>query len=117
MALIASLQPLGSTVVLSVGTTAHAGVQAPGSGTPPIQVTNYRIVNEGPNTVFLAYGTTSAGAVANALIPVDGTPGSGILVILANAVESFSLPANTWFSGICRAAQSAVVDILPGEGI
>jgi len=73
----------------------------------------YRVVNAGPEIVFLGAGPSAAEASANA-VPVT-TGGNGIPV-LPGAVEIFSFSPD-WYFTASTAVNTSTVYITPGEGL
>jgi hypothetical protein len=66
-----------------------------------------RIVNAGPNTVFLRWGT----GIATAALTTD-------MPVLSGAIELFSKQwSDNWVSGICAGSGTATVYITCGEGL
>jgi hypothetical protein len=107
--------PLGPTVVVPAAAVAPLGVQAPTSsnGTTPASG-QYRVVNGGDTTVFLAVGTTASDAQAKAVAPVAGVPSSAIAMV-PGAVEVLSFGESAFFSGVSSAASTLYVT--PGSGV
>lgn len=111
---MASVQPfsVGSPTINVTGTSsALTGAAMPGvTGAG----TCVQFVNEGPNTVFVALGATAAVA---AQLP-SGTPSTTSMPILAGEIAIYSRNPNTdlFISTICRATQTAVLNVSVGEG-
>lgn len=99
-----------STISLAVTATASVAVQL------PVKANALRIVNEGPNTAFIAISQSAA-----VLAVVPGTSATQTSTpILAGAdvtlsMENGALP--NYISAICRAGGTAVLDLSPGEGV
>lgn len=91
---------------VSVTTTASAAEQLPNAGN------TLRVVNEGPNAVFICVADTAALAVAT--VPSDGSVTSCFVGI--NADVTFSIPndAAKYVSAICRTG-TATVEFYAGE--
>lgn len=71
----------------------------------------FRIVNSGPNAVFLRWGTAAQIAATPASVTAD-------LAMLAGTVEVFTKsPDVTTVSAICAATQTATIFITCGEGL
>ena len=102
--------PLGPTVSFTAATpTAPTAVQAPVKATET-SVGQFRVVNDGLVTVFLAFGATSAEAISNANAVATSIP------ILAGGVEVLRFPAGAFFTGE-SASSTSVVYITPGQGL
>jgi hypothetical protein len=108
--------PLGNTIVVPADAVAPAGLQALVHDKFDAQgVGQYRIVNASSTvTVFLGVNGTAAGATANAVAPIAGTP-SPAIVLVPGAVEILRFSRNSFFSGLGSAP--ATVYITPGEGL
>jgi hypothetical protein len=107
--------PLGDTLFVPAAAVASTGLQAPVYAKFDGQnVGQYRVINNGLNTVFLGTGSTAAEATANAVAPIAGDP-SPAIVLVPGTVEVLRFGAGTFFSGL--AAAETTVFILPGQGI
>jgi hypothetical protein len=99
-------------VSMTAGTTASAALPL------PVKLTTLRVVNEGPNTAFIAVGTSQT--VLATLPPALGTvtPSTTSTCVLAGSDVDFSLPDDQvyYFSAITRSG-TAVLDIQVGEGV
>lgn len=95
------------TLPVSVTATASASTALPGQGN------SIRIVNEGPNIVFVSIG---AGA-QTATLP-NATPTGTSTPVLNGSDVVFSIPSDAVYniSAICRAAGTATIDVQVGEG-
>lgn len=72
-----------------------------------------RIVNEGPNVAFLAFGKT--GTIL-ATLPIAGAA-STCTAVLSGEDEILTLDADdAYISAICRATQTAILTIYVGTG-
>lgn len=94
-----SAQTKCSTV--SATTTASAAEQLSNSGN------TLRVVNEGPNAVFICVADTAAAAVAT--LPADGSVSSCFVGI--NADVTFAIPNDSakFVSAICRTGTATVL--------
>lgn len=98
-----------ATIALTGGTVASTPVQL------PFRANGVRIVNEGPNVVFVAIAPTATAAT----LPAAGaaqtcTPVlAGSDVTLCMAMDT----AANFISVICRAAGTAVLSVSTGEGM
>jgi hypothetical protein len=102
--------PLGPTVSFTTATpTAPTAVQAPVKATET-SCGQFRVVNDGLVTVFLAIGATSAEAISNANAVATCVP------ILAGGVEVLRFPAGAFFTGVSASSTSAVY-VTPGQGL
>jgi hypothetical protein len=107
--------PTGKTVAFTASTTAPSGVVAPSSNALAVEL-QYRIHNSGTATVFIAFGATAALAQARAVIPTGtGSNSKDSYPLVAGAVEVFSAPANSCWSGII-ATGTASIYVTPGAG-
>jgi hypothetical protein len=107
--------PLGDTLFIPAAAVASTGLQAPVYAKFDGQnVGQYRVINNGLNTVYLGTGPTAAIAEANAVAPAAGVP-SAAIVLVPGTVEVLRFGAGTFFSGLAAAATT--VFILPGQGI
>ena len=81
----------------------------------PFAANGVRIVNEGPNTVFVAIATTST----NATLPVAAPGSMTATPVLAGSDVTLGMTASApnYISAICRAAGTAVLTVAPGEGV
>lgn len=91
---------------VNVTTTASAAVQLSNSGN------TLRVVNEGPNAIFICVADTAALAVAT--VPSNGVTTSCYVAV--NADVTFSIPNDSakFVSAICRTG-TAVVEFYAGE--
>lgn len=96
------------TLPITVTSTASSSVALPGQGN------SVRIVNEGPNTVFISIGSGAQTAV----LP-NSTPTATSTPVLASTDVTFTIPNDAIYniSAICRAAGTATIDVQVGEGI
>lgn len=110
--------PVSNTFTLNATAVASTAFQAPtGSGS------QCRIVNTGPNPAFITWaiappigsGSTATAAVLPTAGNPPGTSQYGVR-IMANTVETVTIPQNAFISAICAAAQTAVIDFTFGEG-
>lgn len=95
--------PAGNTTLLAATTTSGRVVL---SGTR----VNYRVVNNGPDVVFVAQGDATIAAV----IPTNGSPASGMLLVVGG-VEVFSFVNGNNLAGICPTSTASLY-ITPGTG-
>jgi hypothetical protein len=96
------------TLPVSVTSTASTSAALPGQGN------SVRIVNEGPNHVFVSIGS----GTQTATLP-NATPTATSTIILAGTDVVLTIPNSAIFnvSAICRAAGTATIDIQVGEGV
>ena len=99
-----------TTIALTANATASAAVLL------PFSCSALRIVNEGPDTLFVAVAPTALGAVATLPGAAPGTrtctavlPSSDVTLGIANGDQ--------YISAICRAAKTAVASVQVGEGM
>lgn len=95
------------TLPISVTSTASTSVALPGAGN------TIRIVNEGPNHVFISIGSsTQTATLPNATPTATSTP------VLAGTDVVFGIPSTSTFniSAICRSSGTATIDVQVGEG-
>lgn len=106
--------PLGNTVVISAASTAPTAVQvSPTSG--QMNVGQYRCVNSGTVMVFLGVGSTATIAGSRAVIPIAGTPASGV-PLMPGAVEILRFNENSYITAITSSG-TATVYVTPGQGL
>lgn len=108
MADILAFTLIGNTTELDCSTTS-ASVTLPDTGNS-YGGGNYRLVNDGPDKVFIAIGT---GAVT-AAIPVNGTPANG-MPMEAGTTEVFGFPPGATLAAICPSS-TAKLYITGGQG-
>jgi hypothetical protein len=112
VSIISSFQPTGNTVAV-LPATSSANIAVPASAASS-NVGQVRVYNGSNQTVYLAWGSTSAVAAA---IPVVGTPNLGVPVP-PGAVETFSNQGGpTYIAYIVSATATGNLYITPGEGI
>jgi hypothetical protein len=73
----------------------------------------FRVINDGLETVFLGAGPTAAVAAANAAVV---TSAGNAIPLVPGAVEIFSFPAE-WYFTVGTAANTSTIYITPGEGL
>ncbi len=97
------------TTRVSLTTVSSAAVLLPFKGN------SIRIVNEGPNTCYVALATTAALAVA---VTPTSTPSANATAVLSGTDVTMSIDASQqlYFAGI-TATGTAVLDIQVGEGM
>lgn len=96
------------TLPVSATDVASAGVVLPCAGN------SVRLVNEGPDDVFICIAATATAAtLPNATPTATSTP------VLAGSDISLSIPnaAAMYISAICRSGKTALLDVQVGEGI
>jgi hypothetical protein len=107
MALFNPFSATSKSITVAVTSTASTSAALPGQGN------TLRIVNEGPNVVFISVGsgaqtatlpTGTAAATCTAVMPGDTS-----LSIAPDAVYNIS--------AICRASQTATLTVQVGEGV
>lgn len=99
-----------ATIAVSGSAVASAAVQL------PFIANGVRIVNEGPNVVFVAISNRSN---TTATLPA-GTATQTCTPVLSGSDVTLSMEANTaanYISVICRAAGTAVLSVSTGEGM
>lgn len=103
---------LTGTICLAVTASAHAGVALGGDA---FAGTDIICFNQGTTvTTFIAFGATAAAAVANAVIPADGSPAGGI-PIPPGWNTAFTLGPGMFVSAIGSAAGPTNLFITPGR--
>lgn len=114
MSVSAAFTQLGNTVVFTAASTAPTPVQCVGKSLGPTQ---YRIINNGTNTVFLGYGSDASAATTNAAIPTGGGSNSKFsLPLLPGTDEILTFLPNAYFTGVTSSSTS-VVYITCGDGM
>lgn len=99
--------PLGNTILLS-GTTTSSRVALTSMAT--YGGGNYRVLNNGPDIIFVAQGDATVVAVA----PTAGSPANG-MPIAVGAIEVFNLASGNSLAGICPTSTAALY-ITGGQG-
>jgi len=106
-----SFAPLGKTAALSVTSTSTVSpIQVP--GTPSGSNTQYYLYNDGPNTAFVAWCSTST---CVAVVPTAGSSQLGF-PIPSGAVVVLSIPTSAFFAAITQSTKTATLYITPGAG-
>jgi hypothetical protein len=109
----AAFKPGAATIAISAPTvTPAAGVQLAGPNAGDVAVLVY---NPGPNLVWFAYGNTAAGAQANAVAPVPGTP-QPAQACGPGSYQTFTFAAGTYFAALAVTA-TQLIYITPGQGV
>jgi hypothetical protein len=111
VALDTAFSPRGNSYTLVATTTSSSVPIADPSGTGSI---NYRVVNLGAVDAFLAFAGSNDPAPV-ALIPVAGTPSTG-MPVLARTVEVFTLQAGSQIAAITPGTTTTLY-ITVGEGL
>jgi hypothetical protein len=95
-------------ITVAATATVLTAVELPGNGSV------IRIVNEGPNIVFVALG----GPTVAATLPGsgDGTITSTAVLAGSDVVFSRDTTTETYISTICRASGTATLTVMTGEG-
>jgi hypothetical protein len=105
-----AFSPLGTTVSFTAANTVPNSVQAK-SATGKQNSFQYRIVNEGKETVLLGVGVDDTAAkAAAASIAVGAVP------LVPGAVEVLGFPTGSFFTGK-TASGTSVIYVTPGEGL
>lgn len=96
------------TLPITVTATASTSTALPGQGNV------LRVFNEGPNHAFISVGS----GAQTATLP-NSTPTATSTVIGAGEDAVFSIPNDATYniSAICRASQTALLDVSVGEGV
>ena len=108
---ILTFRPGLQTAIVSATTSAGAATLM-GSGVSGD--VDYLVYNKGLADAYLAYGTNSTIAQANAVIPLIGGP-SSVLPCPAGTLQVFTLTGNLFFSAIAEVGMSSIT-ITPGMG-
>lgn len=109
---------VGNTSKIAADTTAPSGVQLAGdTKAPDIQAEReYRVQNNGGETVFYAYGASAAAAQSAAVIPTNASVGAGSYPLSAGAIEVIRAPIGQFWSGITTVGAVSLF-ITPGKGL
>lgn len=112
---LSSFEPNGKSFCIVAASTAPTAQQAAEfvSGQQPI---SWRIRNDGSVTVFIGYDTTAALASANSVDPATGPTPRQCIVMGAGGTETFTRPANTFWTAVSASSTSNVY-IQPGQGV
>lgn len=106
-----AFQPLGKTVALPVTATSTATpVQV--IGTPSQANTQVYAYNDGPNTAFVAWCSTST---CTAVVPTAGSSQLGFPVP-PGAIVVLSIPPNSFYAAITQSTKTATLYLTPGSG-
>lgn len=103
--------------LFSAQATAFALTGAPAASAAvaiPFSANAIRIVNEGPNVMFVAIGDSSVSATLPGAVPGTRT---STPVLPSSDVTLGMAAGQQYISCICRAAGSAVATVQPGEGM
>lgn len=109
-----AFKPTGLSRQFNVTTSASLGVQVLPNSNGYAASGQYRVVNAGTATAFLAVGTTPLTAKSLAVIPTEASP-SNVIPIVPGTVEIVSFEQDAYFSLIGSAATT--VYITPGRGL
>lgn len=105
---------LGNTVKLTAAATPPSPVQVTAN---TLGGNQYRVINNGTITCFLAYGSDAATATANAVIPTgSGSNSKFCLPLLPGTDEILSFLPNAYFTAI-TASGTADLFITNGDGM
>ena len=111
---------MGTNAFCQLGNTITFTANVSGSVPTPVQAVSYglggnqyRIINAGTVTVFLAIGSTAAAATTNAV--VVSTP-QATVPILPGTDEILTFTPNAWLTGITSSG-TAVIYVTPGDGL
>jgi len=111
-------QPIGPTSKIAANATAPSGVQLAGDPTAEVMGwRQYRIQNNGAETVFYAYGANASAAQTNAAIPTNASVGANSYPIPAGAVEVITAKPSLYWSGITAGNTGVSLYITPGRGV
>lgn len=109
--------PIGATSKIAAAATAPTAVQLAGDATSAtMQTRNYRVMNNGAETAFYAYGANTSLAASNVVIPTNASVGGFSYPIPAGAIEVITAPAGQYWTAI-TATNAVSVFITPGRGL
>mgnify|MGYP001572384228 CR=1 FL=1 len=108
-----SFRPRGDTFLV-LGSTPASGYVTRAGGPASGEVV-YMVYNSGAGNAYLAYGMTSAAALANAAIPIDGTP-RPVLPCPNGSIQAFTLAPMLFFCAVVPSGNAPLM-ITPGEGV
>jgi hypothetical protein len=103
--------PAGNTTIIAAGASAVSATLVGGDLAGPIK---YLVYNKGAADVWLGFGPTSDAAVANAAIPVIGSPRAA-LPCPAGVIQTFSLKGSLFFAAVAEVGLSSI-SVTPGYG-
>lgn len=110
--------PVGATSLIAANFVGPSGVQLAGdTAAPPMTWRQYRVMNNGNQTVFYAYGANAALAASAAVIPTNASVGAGSFPLPAGGVEVITAPAGQYWSGTCAVNTPVSVFVTPGRGL
>lgn len=104
-------RPGGGTITFLAATTPPAAQQCAG---PVAGEVSYMVTNTGTAWVALGYGNSAVNAQNNSAFPTTGNSTNCIL-IAPNSSSTYTLPPNSWFSGIVGSGTAACY-VTPGNG-
>jgi hypothetical protein len=105
----------GNTCVMTASTTAPTPIQV---SSLTLGGNQYRITNQSTSVgCYLSYASTAATATANCVIPTgSGANSTRTIYIAPSTVEILSFIPNAFFTAITSTG-SAVLAIVPGDGL
>lgn len=108
---------VGPTSKIAAASTAPAGVQLSGDTTATAATwRQYRLQNNGTETVFYAYGSNASVAQTNAAIPTNASVGANSFPLGVGAIEVVTAPVGRYWSAITASANCSLY-ISPGVGL
>lgn len=106
--------PCGKTINIDAAAAAPVGLVSVQLANDAVQ---YRVMNDGLVTAFVAFGSTGAIAQTNAAIPTDASAAAYFSIpVPAGAIEVITAPPNSFWSAI-TASSTAAIYITPGRGV
>lgn len=109
--------PIGPTSKIAAATTAPTAVQIAGDPTASAgEQRQYRIMNNGSEAAFYAFGVSAAAAASNVVIPTNASVGGNSYPLPAGAVEVITAPASQFWTAITSTANFSIF-ITPGRGV
>lgn len=109
--------PTGKTIMVQADAVAPTGVATSAPNNKVQTDVQYRVQNNGAETIWYAFGADAATAQTNAVVPTGATTNSkDSYPLAALQVEVISAPRNSYFSGI-TATNPAKLYVTPGEGL
>ncbi len=110
-----SFGPFGPSFRINADASAPAGTQVTLDVKSQAQnYSVYRVVNPGPETVYLGWGSDATQAQSNATQPTTSGD-SNTLVMLPNSIEVLRFAPDIFFSGQAAAANPIYITI--GDGV
>src|SRR4051812_18989550 len=91
--------PIGATSLIAANAVAPTAVQLAGDATSAtMQTRSYRVMNNGAETAFYAYGANATVANTNVVIPTNASVGGLSYPLPAGGIEVITAPAGQYWT-------------------